>query len=72
MMALAKHWKDFKCALKRDYYTALLDDEARLRNVLDRVEEDQWRALVAWWGTEEAKVRLFLIQQRPQLVLVLC
>ena len=51
MKEVAKSWKDWKARVKKDYYKKFTTDEARLAFTPPRVNEEQWRTLVAYWGT---------------------
>ncbi|PVH63668.1 hypothetical protein PAHAL_2G081600 [Panicum hallii] len=55
MNALGKKWKDWKVVLKHERYDFHETDEERLANRDFRVPEEQWKLLVAYWGTEKAK-----------------
>lgn len=55
MNALGKKWKDWKGVLKHDRYDVHETDEDRLADRDFRVPEEQWKLLVAYWGTEKAK-----------------
>ncbi|CAN6180408.1 unnamed protein product [Urochloa humidicola] len=71
MSALGKKWKDWKGVLKHDRYDVHETDEERLADRDFRVPEEQWKLLVAYWGTEKAKAasaRCKASQERhPQL-----
>ncbi|XP_058190960.1 uncharacterized protein LOC131308162 [Rhododendron vialii] len=54
-MFIRKKWKDWKDELKRTTYNLYDNDEDRLANCLNRVDPDQWRVLVQFWGTKTAK-----------------
>ncbi|CAL5089589.1 unnamed protein product [Urochloa decumbens] len=55
MKALGKKWKDWKAILKHERYDVHETDEERLADRNSRVPEEQWKCLVAYWGTEKAK-----------------
>ncbi|CAL5079431.1 unnamed protein product [Urochloa decumbens] len=55
MKALGKKWKDWKAILKHERYDVHETDEERLADRDSRVPEEQWKCLVAYWGTEKAK-----------------
>ncbi|KAI8530007.1 hypothetical protein RHMOL_Rhmol11G0020600 [Rhododendron molle] len=57
LMSVGKKWKDWKDELKRTTYNLYDNDEDRLANCPNRVNPDQWRVLVKFWGTETAKER---------------
>ena len=61
MKSVSKKWKDWKSAIKRRGYDRYRTNEERLANCPDRVEEDQWRALVYYWDTAEAQVYRYKI-----------
>lgn len=61
MNALGKKWKDWKVVLKHERYDVHETDEERLANRDFRVPEEQWKLLVAYWGTEKAKVALNIL-----------
>ncbi|KAG5531733.1 hypothetical protein RHGRI_026376 [Rhododendron griersonianum] len=56
LMSVGKKWKDWKDELKRTIYNLYDNDEDRLANCPIRVDPDQWRVLVQFWGTKTAKV----------------
>ncbi|KAL6595092.1 hypothetical protein ACP70R_048195 [Stipagrostis hirtigluma subsp. patula] len=55
MKALGTKWKNWKSILKRDRYDSHETDMERLADRDPHVPEEQWKLLVAYWGTEEAK-----------------
>uniref|UniRef100_K3ZQ58 Uncharacterized protein n=1 Tax=Setaria italica TaxID=4555 RepID=K3ZQ58_SETIT len=55
MKALGKKWKDWRATLKHERYDVHETDEERLADRDARVPEEQWKCLVAYWGTEKAK-----------------
>ncbi|KAG5544378.1 hypothetical protein RHGRI_016956 [Rhododendron griersonianum] len=57
LMSVGKKWKDWKDELKRTTYNLYDNDEDRLANCPNRVDPDQWRVLVQFWGTKTAKRR---------------
>ncbi|XP_058190346.1 uncharacterized protein LOC131307710 isoform X2 [Rhododendron vialii] len=57
LMSVGKKWKDWKDELKRSTYNLYDNDEDRLANCPNRVDPDQWRVLVKFWGTKTAKRR---------------
>ncbi|KAG5521732.1 hypothetical protein RHGRI_034078 [Rhododendron griersonianum] len=57
LMSVGKKWKDWKDELKRTIYNLYDNDEDRLANCPNRVDPDQWRVLVQFWGTKTAKGR---------------
>lgn len=61
MQALGKKWKDWKGILKHERYDVHETDEERLADRDPRVPEEQWKLLVAYWGTEKAKVVLNIL-----------
>lgn len=61
MSVLGKKWKDWKNVLKRERYDAHETDGERLADRDFRVPEEQWKLVVAYWGTEKAKVVLNII-----------
>ncbi|KAG5523885.1 hypothetical protein RHGRI_030771 [Rhododendron griersonianum] len=57
LMSVGKKWKDWKDELKRTTYNLYDNDEDRLANCPNRVNPDQWRVLVQFWGTKIAKIK---------------
>ncbi|XP_058189238.1 uncharacterized protein LOC131306826 [Rhododendron vialii] len=57
LMSVGKKWKDWKDELKRTTYNLYDNDEDHLANCLNRVDPNQWRVLVQFWGTKTAKRR---------------
>ncbi|KAG5553296.1 hypothetical protein RHGRI_011231 [Rhododendron griersonianum] len=57
LMSVGKKWKDWKDELKRTIYNLYDNDEDRLANCPNRVDPDQWRVLVQFWGTKTAKIK---------------
>ncbi|KAI8567231.1 hypothetical protein RHMOL_Rhmol02G0104800 [Rhododendron molle] len=57
LMSVGKKWKDWKDELKRTFYNLYDNDEDRLANCPNRVDPDQWRVLVQFWGTKTVKSR---------------
>lgn len=49
-----KPWKDWKYRVKSEHYNGKTDAE-RLASIPPRVVEEQWKTLVAYWGTKESK-----------------
>ncbi|KAI8572280.1 hypothetical protein RHMOL_Rhmol01G0186000 [Rhododendron molle] len=56
LMSVGKKWKDWKDELKRTFYNLYDKDEDRLANCPNRVDPDQWRVFVQFWGTKTVKV----------------
>lgn len=56
LMSVGKKWKDWKDYLKRNYYDIYETDAERVANCPDRVDPNQWRILVAFWGGQLATV----------------
>ncbi|KAI8530390.1 hypothetical protein RHMOL_Rhmol11G0054700 [Rhododendron molle] len=54
LMSVGKKWKDWKDYLKRNYYDIYETDAERVANCPDRVDPNQWRILVAFWGGQLA------------------
>ncbi|KAI8572126.1 hypothetical protein RHMOL_Rhmol01G0174300 [Rhododendron molle] len=54
LMSVGKKWKDWKDYLKRNYYDIYEIDAERVANCPDRVDPNQWRILVAFWGGQLA------------------
>ncbi|KAL6897389.1 hypothetical protein ACP4OV_007085 [Aristida adscensionis] len=55
LKALGIRWKNWKAILKRERYDSHETDTERLADRDPNVSEEQWKLLVAYWGTEEAK-----------------
>ncbi|KAI8560953.1 hypothetical protein RHMOL_Rhmol04G0296500 [Rhododendron molle] len=58
LMSVGKKWKDWKDYLKRNYYDIYETDAERVANCPDRVDPNQWRILVAFWGGQLATARI--------------
>ncbi|KAL7196946.1 hypothetical protein ACSBR1_036869 [Camellia fascicularis] len=54
MTSFGKKWRDWKSRVKNMGYIPFKNDAERLAHRPDRVHEDQWRALVYYWGTQSA------------------
>ncbi|KAL7232169.1 hypothetical protein ACSBR2_010231 [Camellia fascicularis] len=54
MTSFGKKLRDWKSRVKSIGYTPFKNDAERLSHRPDRVHEDQWRALVYYWGTQSA------------------
>ncbi|KAL7243622.1 hypothetical protein ACSBR1_015930 [Camellia fascicularis] len=54
MTSFGKKLRDWKSRVKNMGYTPFKNDAERLAHRSDRVHEDQWRALVYYWGTQSA------------------
>ncbi|CAL5392592.1 unnamed protein product [Camellia sinensis] len=54
MASFGKKWRDWKSRVKIMGYKPFKNDAERLAHRPDRVHEDQWRALVYYWGTQSA------------------
>ncbi|XP_058076709.1 uncharacterized protein LOC131225238 isoform X1 [Magnolia sinica] len=57
LMSIEKKWRDWKCELKKFHYSPHDNDEARLADLNERVQMDQWKALIEFWNSEEGKDR---------------
>ncbi|KAH0671245.1 hypothetical protein KY285_023581 [Solanum tuberosum] len=55
MMSFGSKWKKSKYEAKTIGYDPYNTDIERLAHCPDRVEEDQWRSLVHYWSSKEAK-----------------
>ncbi|KAH0646565.1 hypothetical protein KY284_034449 [Solanum tuberosum] len=55
MMSFGSKWKESKHEAKTIGYDPYNTDIERLAHCPDRVEEDQWRSLVHYWSSKEAK-----------------
>lgn len=53
---IAGKWRGWKAALKRNYYKKHDADEERLAACDERVEPEQWKAIIAFWNSEAAEV----------------
>lgn len=56
MMSVGSKWREWKHEAKSSGYDSYTNDVERLANRPNRVEEDQWRALVHYWSSTDAKV----------------
>ncbi|KAK6782393.1 hypothetical protein RDI58_020189 [Solanum bulbocastanum] len=56
MTSFGSKWKESKHEAKTIGYDPYNTDIERLGHCLDRVEEDQWRSLVHYWSSKEAKM----------------
>ncbi|KAG5606556.1 hypothetical protein H5410_028048 [Solanum commersonii] len=55
MMSVGSKWREWKHEAKSSGYDSYTNDVERLTNHRDSVEEDQWRALVRYWSSTDAK-----------------
>ncbi|KAH7864419.1 hypothetical protein Vadar_029394 [Vaccinium darrowii] len=55
LRSVGRKWNYWKDTVKRKYYNRYSTDEERLANCPDRVDPNQWKILVAFWGSEAAK-----------------
>ncbi|XP_047338230.1 uncharacterized protein LOC124941899 isoform X3 [Impatiens glandulifera] len=55
--SLGKKWKDWKAQLKIHHYSVHDNDKDRLEDCDERVLPDQWKILVSFWNSDEAKER---------------
>uniref|UniRef100_M1BA95 Leucine-rich repeat resistance protein n=1 Tax=Solanum tuberosum TaxID=4113 RepID=M1BA95_SOLTU len=56
MMSFGSKWKESRHEAKTIGYDPYNTDIERLAHCPDRVEEDQWRSLVHYWSSKEARV----------------
>lgn len=56
MRACNKIWKDYKGKTKEKYYTKNEGDPDIFLKGPKRVLPNQWKELVSYWSTEDAKV----------------
>ncbi|CAL1354674.1 unnamed protein product [Linum trigynum] len=61
MKSLSTKWRNWKAALKADYFSYKTDEE-RMRNLDKRVLPDQWPVLISYWNKEE--VQLYAARQK--------
>ncbi|XP_028079201.1 uncharacterized protein LOC114280979 [Camellia sinensis] len=57
LKSIGKKWKDWKAELKANRYNTHKTDEERLADCDERVIRDQWRILISFWNSKEAKER---------------
>lgn len=57
LKSIGTKWKNWKALLKAKHYNSHETDEERLADCNERVQPDQWRILVSFWNSTEAKVR---------------
>ncbi|KAL7258088.1 hypothetical protein ACSBR1_004249 [Camellia fascicularis] len=57
LKSIGKKWKDWKAELKASRYNTHKIDEERLADCDERVVPDQWRILISFWNSKEAKER---------------
>ncbi|XP_057494441.1 uncharacterized protein LOC130779700 isoform X2 [Actinidia eriantha] len=57
LKSIGNKWKNWKANLKAYHYTPHKTDEARLADRDERVLPDQWRILISFWNSKEAKER---------------
>ncbi|KAH0672713.1 hypothetical protein KY290_024945 [Solanum tuberosum] len=55
MMSVGSKWREWKHEAKSSGYDSYTNDVERLANRPNRVEEDQWCALVHYWSSTDAK-----------------
>nr|XP_018622387.1 uncharacterized protein LOC104084729 isoform X3 [Nicotiana tomentosiformis] len=56
MISVGSKWKEWKHEAKMIGYEPYNNDIERLSKCPDRIEEDQWNALVHYWSSNEAKM----------------
>ena len=56
MKCIGRKWKSWKALLKQKHYDTHETVEECLADQNPRVLKEQWQYLVAYWGTEKAKV----------------
>ncbi|XP_058097140.1 uncharacterized protein LOC131242477 isoform X2 [Magnolia sinica] len=57
LRSIGKKWRDWKCELKKLHYLPHETDDERLADLDERVQSDQWKALIEFWNSEEGKAR---------------
>ncbi|XP_059653575.1 uncharacterized protein LOC132300493 isoform X2 [Cornus florida] len=57
LMSIGQKWRDWKAKLKASRYSSHKTDEERLADRDERVLPDQWRLLILFWNSKEAKKR---------------
>ncbi|PSS02901.1 Bromodomain-containing protein [Actinidia chinensis var. chinensis] len=57
LKSIANKWRNWKANLKAFHYIPHKADEERLADRDERVLPDQWRILISFWNSEEAKER---------------
>ncbi|KAF0930629.1 hypothetical protein E2562_033825 [Oryza meyeriana var. granulata] len=55
LKCLRTKWRNWRCNLKRKHFDSHKTEEERLADCDPRVLKEQWRYLVSYWNTEEAK-----------------
>ncbi|KAK6266758.1 hypothetical protein QUC31_017595, partial [Theobroma cacao] len=49
-------WRNYKCRLKRCFYSIYKTDDVRLKNYPEGVPFEHWKVLVAFCSSKEGKV----------------
>ncbi|KAK9090629.1 hypothetical protein Sjap_023806 [Stephania japonica] len=55
LKSIGKLWRNWKHLVKANHYLAHETDDERLSYVPPRVIDDQWKTLVKYWGSEQAR-----------------
>ena len=53
-------FRSYKYKMKAKYYDPYNTDEERLRHKPPHLSDDEWRWLINFWGTPEAKVNILI------------
>ncbi|EOY30644.1 Uncharacterized protein TCM_046924 isoform 2 [Theobroma cacao] len=55
LSTIATDWRNYKCRLKRSFYSIYKTDDVRLKNCLEGVPFEHWKVLVAFCSSKERK-----------------
>ncbi|KAK6257641.1 hypothetical protein QUC31_001100 [Theobroma cacao] len=56
LSTIATDWRNYKCRLKRSFYSIYKTDDVRLKNCPEGVPFEHWKVLVAFWSSKEGNV----------------
>ncbi|KAK6248603.1 hypothetical protein QUC31_020168 [Theobroma cacao] len=57
LSTIATDWRNYKCRLKRSFYSIYKTNDVRLKNCLEGVPFEHWKVLVAFCSSKERKIR---------------
>ncbi|XP_052205941.1 uncharacterized protein LOC127810469 [Diospyros lotus] len=55
LKSIAKKWRNWKSFVKTNYYDPNVSLVEQMKNVPERVHEDQWKELVTFWNSDASK-----------------
>ncbi|KAK9131036.1 hypothetical protein Sjap_011523 [Stephania japonica] len=57
LQEVCSRWRDWKCRVKKNWYSSWSNDSDRLANPPPFVAVDQWKTLVSYWGLRKVQER---------------